>query len=67
MCSRNHSSRKNGDESSKGTFANLSAVNAEVAARPPAAIVTDELIEEILSQTAERLVQDEIERIKMGS
>ena len=65
-------------------FANLSAAKAEAAARAAAAVVTEELIEDIVtrvlqrmsdkvvrdtvtgivSATAERLVQEEIERIK---
>ncbi|HUP40532.1 MAG TPA: response regulator [Vicinamibacterales bacterium] len=73
----------------KNPFANLSAAKAEAAARPaPAApVITDEVIDQIVSrviqrmtdrvireavadvvtQTAERLVQEEIERIRTGS
>jgi CheY-like chemotaxis protein len=67
-------------------FATLSAAKAEAAARPVAPVITDEVIEEvvsrvlqrlsdkvvretvaeIVSQTAERLVSEEIQRIKMG-
>jgi CheY-like chemotaxis protein len=68
-------------------FASLSAAKAEAAARPVAPVVTEEMIEDIVSrvlqrlsdrvvretvtdivsQTAERLVQEEIERIRSGS
>jgi CheY-like chemotaxis protein len=36
-------------------FANLSAAKAEAAARPPAPIITDELIEEIVSRVMQRM------------
>ena len=67
-------------------FATLSAAKAEAAARPVPPVVTEEMIEdivsrvlqrltdrvvretvtEIVSKTAERLVQDEIEKIKLA-
>jgi hypothetical protein len=36
-------------------FATLSAAKAEAAARPPAPVITDEVIEEIVSRVLQRL------------